>query len=84
MKVPRQDLDAISYLTIRAGELKTVHTPGSDVDAWMKEDTQMYIMYANMMGMAGEMLCHSHGAENTKNRMAGRTTTTPVAMLIGL
>lgn len=36
------------------------------------------------MGIAGEMLCHSHGPENAKNRAEGITTRNPVAMLMGL
>ena len=28
----------------------------------MKEDMQMKKRYANVMGIAGEILCHNHGA----------------------
>lgn len=37
-------------------------TPGSVTDAWKKEDIQMKKIYAKRMGIAGETLCHSHGA----------------------
>jgi hypothetical protein len=49
----------------------------------MNEDTQMYMMYAKMIGIAGDMLCHSQGAEKMKKSIAGSTTITPVPMLIG-
>lgn len=36
------------------------------------------------MGIAGEMLSHSHGASKTKKSTHGTTTNRPVAILIGL
>ena len=37
-------------------------TPGSVTEACRKEDTQMKKIYANTIGIAGETLCHNHGA----------------------
>lgn len=59
-------------------------TPGSETDAWVKEEIEMKNMYAYIMGIAGEILCQSHGAENTKNRTEGMMTKSPVPILIGL
>ncbi len=42
-----------------------------------------HAMYAKTMGIAGEMLCHSHDASNTKNRMQGTRANMPVAMFMG-
>ena len=37
--------------------------PGSTTDACTNDDIQMQKTYANRIGIAGEMLCHSQGAE---------------------
>lgn len=60
-----------------------MHTPGSDTDAWTKEEKHTKKTYAKVIGMAGLMLCHIHGAEKMKNKTQGTTTKRPVAMLTG-
>lgn len=59
-------------------------TPGSETDACTNDEKQMKTMYAKTIGNAGDMLCHSHGAEKMKNSTAGSTTKNPVAILTGL
>jgi hypothetical protein len=58
-------------------------TPGSETEAWTNEEKQMKNIYAKTMGIAGEILCHSQGAEKMKKSTAGNTTKKPVAIFTG-
>ena len=67
-KIPWGEVDANSEaisiaLSVRIlSDRMARHTPGSIIEAWMKDDTQTKKMYAKMIGTAGERLYQKYGA----------------------
>jgi hypothetical protein len=57
--------------------------PGSEADAWKKEEMETRSRYAKRMGIEGETWFHSQGAEKPKKRPAGNRMSIPVATLTG-
>ena len=82
MKTSRENLSRVSEL-VTCEERSRKLTPGSDTDAWTNDDMQTKEKYANVMGRAGETLCHSHGAEKARKSTHSNRMKTPVAMLMG-
>ena len=82
MKVARKDLGKVSQAEMKTNERGL--TPGSETEAWTKEEMEIKNAYAYIMGIAGEIFCHSHGAEKIKKRTEGIMTKRPVPMFIGL